>query len=252
MKTFIGAVRELTSETASSASTLADYPSTSTYAGSQFITVTVTRDDDTTTTPTATSTSEVALITDGSFTTSSSMTLVYVYTRSTTEASSPTSQTLSSSHGVSDLSAGAIAGIVIGSLLFLILLVLAFFCSSRGFARKKRRETSLPIDKAGPVCSTIPTTGPPPQELATQYNQSKTDGRAKPTNATGSHLYPAELQAGSTTELTASVRKGRPPGAGHLSPDGRGDTISDEGSGGYLGSGSWETVSSDGVPGRSK
>lgn len=222
---------------------------------------------------TPTVSSESALITDSPNTVSSDLTLVYVFTKSATDDSSSSSASSSSSTGNSHagLSTGAIAGIVIGSVILLIFLVLVVFCTSRGFARKRRREEAslhhsqhLPsrashaapgsYHKARSQRSTAYSASPPPQELATQFNRLKVDGRGRPVEVLGSYKHPVELQAGSTADLVAHARKGSRPPAGsgksgvasvtYLMPSRRGDDVSsDAGSGGCLSPGTWETES---------
>ncbi|ROW06704.1 hypothetical protein VPNG_06695 [Cytospora leucostoma] len=193
MARVIGGVQGLTWVTASTTRNPQDHVTT----------ITVTEEESTgTTTPTLTS--ESGLVTAAAGTASSSMTLVYVYTESYARTL-PTSPSSSSRHHVSGLPPGAIAGIVIGSVMFLIILILIVFCSSRRFARRKRLEASLSTDTTGLARSrvmfssgrtTIASTGPPPQELATQFNKHEIDGKDRPIEVVGSPLYPAELQAG--------------------------------------------------------
>lgn len=213
---------------------------------------TVTQGQNTSATPTATF--ETSLITSPPTAASSSITVVFVYSSSVIASSSSSSS--SSSQHVSALSPGVIAGIVIGSLAFLIGLITIVFCASRRFARKKRRETSLHMantsrtpsyHQARPVRPRDPA-----QELATQYNQLDIGGRDRPFEMAGSHLHPVELQAGSMTDLAAYPWKGSPPGVKSLSPGVRGDeaAVSDGGgSGEYLHPKSWETASSAAVSG---
>lgn len=199
MGTVIGGVQGLTWVTASTTRNPQDHVTT----------ITVTEDESTgTTTPTPTPTPaptpESGLVTAAAGTASSAMTLVYVYTESFAKTL-PTSPPSSSRHHVSSLPPGAIAGIVIGAVMLLITLILIVFCSSRHFARRRRLEASLSTDKTGLARSrlmfssgrtTIASTGPPPQELATQFNKHEMDGKGRPTEVVGSPLYPAELQAG--------------------------------------------------------
>lgn len=222
------------------------YTSMTSNAGSQIVTVTVTQGA-----PTATS--GASLITTAPA--SSSEVLVYIYPTSVTESSSPTSS--SSSDHVSGLSPGVIAGIVIGSLAFLIILILTVFCTSRIFARRKRQESSLYTANASRVPSyqhqpKSVQSRDPPHELATQYNQLEMGGRGRPFEMVGSHLHPAELQAGNTTDLPTHLWK-IPPDGGYLSASGheKGAVSDGRGSGECLSPG-WETVSSDCVSGNTQ
>ncbi|KAL1867288.1 hypothetical protein Daus18300_006407 [Diaporthe australafricana] len=215
--------------------------------------------------------SESALITDNPNTVSCDLTLVYVFTKSATDESSSSSASSSTGSSRSGLSTGAIAGIVIGSIIFLIFLVLVVFCTSRRFARKRRREeTSLhhsehhpsrasrappsSYHKAQSQRSTVYSPSSPPQELATQFNRLQVDGRGRPVEVLGSYKHPVELQAGSTADLVAHVRKGGRPPAGlgksgaasviYIMPARSGDDIRSEGiSGRCLSPGTWETES---------
>lgn len=72
---------------------------------------------------------------------SSTMSLIYIYSAATTEAQ-PT--TTSSSDSSDHLAGGAIAGIVVGCVAFLILLALGLFCYSRMIARQRRGERAAP------------------------------------------------------------------------------------------------------------
>lgn len=211
------------------------------------LTVTITRDDAAASSISSTVSSESVLITDTPNTVSSDLTLVYVFTKSATEGSSSSGS--SSGSNSSGLSTGAIAGIVIGSVILLIALVLVVFCTSRRFARKRRREeaslhpsnhhrtshaapSTSSYHQARSMRSTI-YSGPssPPQEL---------DGRGRPIEVLGSYTYPVELHGGSTTDLVAQVWKGaRSPavprkdedGVIYIMPARRGDdVISDAGS----------------------
>lgn len=243
--------------------------SLATPSSNTILTVTITRDDAATSiTPTVSS--ESALITDTRNTVSSDLTLVYVFTKSATEGSSSSGS--SSGSKPSGLSSGAIAGIVIGSVILLIFLVLVVFCTSRRFARKRRREVASlhPSDhhrmsraapsstshhKARSQRSTIYSSpASPPQELATHFNRLEVDGRGKPIEVLGSYKHPVELHGGSTTDLVAHVWKGaRSPavprkdegGVIYIVPARRGDdVISDTGSMVCLSPpGTWETVS---------
>lgn len=271
MGTIIGGAQGLTTESA--------YP-TSSNANAQYITVTVTQNESegegggtSSITPTSTAISDSGLVTAAPSTASSSMTLVYIYTQPTTASSphrTPSSSSLTSGRHVSGLSPGAIAGIVIGSLAFLIILVFLVFCSSRGFARKKRRETLLHTGTSAGRSARSDYSKPrsvllrgPPQELATQFNQLEIDGRGRPTEVVGSHLHPAELQATSMTDMAAAYTwKGKPPppppspdvAVACLSPGGRGKEVFSEGgrSERHLDPGSWETVSSATVSGKTQ
>ncbi|POS75752.1 hypothetical protein DHEL01_v205862 [Diaporthe helianthi] len=195
------------------------------------LTVTITRDDVATSSITPTVSSESALITDSPNTISSDLTLIYVFTKSATDESSSSGS--SSGSTPSGLPPGVIAGIVIGSIILLIVLVLLVFCTSRRFARKKRQEkaslhpsTQHRTSRAAPSNttrkshagrslhspSTVQSPKSPPQELATHFNRLGVDGRGKPVEVLGSYIHPAELHAGSTTDLAAQVWKGtRPP-----------------------------------------
>lgn len=234
-------------------------------SSSRILTVTITRDD----AATSTLSSESALITDSPNTVSSDLTLVYVFTKSATEGSSSSGS--SSGSNPSGLSTGAIAGIVIGSIILLIVLVLVVFCTSRRFARKRRREEKSlhPSDhhrtsRAAPSNSsyhqarsqrsTAYSSPSPPQELATHFNRLKVDGRGRPVEVLGSYKHPVELHAGSTTDLVAHVWKGpRSPAVPrkdegsviYIMPARRGDDIiSDAGSAVCLSPpGTWETES---------
>lgn len=68
---------------------------------------------------------------------SSTMSLIYIYSAATTEARPTSTSSSSSSH---DLPSGAIAGIVVGCVAFLVLLALGLFCYSRKIARTRRSE----------------------------------------------------------------------------------------------------------------
>lgn len=236
-------------------------------SSSRILTVTITRDD----AATSTLSSESVLITDTPNTVSSDLTLVYVFTKSATEGSSSSGS--SSGSNPSGLSTGAIAGIVIGSIILLIVLVLVVFCTSRSFARKRRREErSLhPSDhhrtsRAAPSSSSYHHQArsqrstvyspplSPPQELATHFNRLEVGGRGRPVEVMGSYKHPVELHGGSTTDLVAHVWKGsRSPtvprkDAGsviYIMPARRGDDIiSDAGSARCLSPpGTWETES---------
>ncbi|KAH8776379.1 hypothetical protein F5883DRAFT_246490 [Diaporthe sp. PMI_573] len=233
------------------------------------LTVTITRDD---AAASSTVSSESVLITDTPNTISSDLTLVYVFTKSATDESSSSGS--SSGSNPSGLSTGAIAGIVIGSILLLIVLVLVVFCTSRRFARKRRREvaslhpsTHHRTSRAAPSNSksnsshhaarsqrsTVYSPKSPPQELATHFNRLEVDGRGKPVEVLGSYVHPAEMHADSTTDLVAQLRKGaRPPaprkdedGVIYIMPARRGDdAISDAGSAVCLSPPvTWETAS---------
>lgn len=100
----------------------------------------------TTTTPTATGQATVVTVTVGASqtadsggddTVSSTMSLIYIYSAATTEAQPTASSSSSDSH---HLAGGAIAGIVVGCVAFLVLLALGLFCYSRKIARKRRRQ----------------------------------------------------------------------------------------------------------------
>lgn len=225
------------------------YTSISSYADAQIVTVTVTHGASPATS------SGTSLITAAAA--SSSLAVVYIYPTSVTEPSSPksTSSSSSSSDHNSSLSPGVVAGIVIGSLAFLIALILIVFCTSRKFARRKRRETSLDATKTSRTPSDqhqpkSVRSQDPPHELATQYNQLEMGSRGRPFEMVGSHLYPAELQAGSTTDLSTRVWK-LPPGKDYISPGGQEERAVSHGGacGGYLSPGTWETVSSGGESG---
>lgn len=200
------------------------------------------------------------------------MTLIYVFTKSATDESSSSGS--SSGSTPSGLPPGVIAGIVIGSIILLIVLVLLVFCTSRRFARKKRQEkaslhpsTQHRTSRAAPSNttrkshagrslhspSTVQSPKSPPQELATHFNRLGVDGRGKPVEVLGSYIHPAELHAGSTTDLAAQVWKGtRPPaprkdevGVIYFMPDRRADDITSDGVSAVCLSppGTWETES---------
>lgn len=237
-------------------------------SSNSILTVTITRDD---VTASSTVSSESVLITDSPPTTvSSDLTLVYVFTKSATDESSSSGS--SSSSKPSGLSPGVIAGIVIGSIILLIVLVLLVFCTSRRFARKKRQEEASlhpsaqhRMSRAAPskssyhaarslrTPSTMYSPKSPPQELATHFNRLEVDGRGKPVEVLGSYIHPAELHAGSTTDLVAQVWRGASPppprkdevGVIYIRPARRGDDItSDAGSAVCLSPpGTWETES---------
>lgn len=216
---------------------------------SQVVTVTVTEGA-------STATSGASLITAAP--SSSSMAVVYIYPTSITDGSSPTSLPPSSSNQVSGLSPGVIAGIVIGSLAFLITLTLIVFCASRRFAKRKRRETSLYTTKASRETSyqhqhMSVRSRDPPHELATQYNELEMVGRGRPYEMVGSYLHPVELQAGSTTDLPTHVWK-KPPDGVYLKPGGQEEGANSDrgGSGEYLNPGAWETMSSGGESGNTQ
>lgn len=101
----------------------------STVADSGVVTVTVT--------PTATIASAATTLADNADTTSSTMSLIYIYSAATTAAQPTSTSSSSANHG---LSGGAIAGIVVGSVVFLALLAISLFCYSRSIARRKRSE----------------------------------------------------------------------------------------------------------------
>lgn len=257
--------------TMTTTSSLSLTESLATPSSNTILTVTITRDDAATSiTPTVSS--ESALITDTRNTVSSDLTLVYVFTKSATEGSSSSGS--SSGSKPSGLSSGAIAGIVIGSVILLIFLVLVVFCTSRRFARKRRREvaslqpsdhhnrtsraapSSTSYHKARSQRSTIYSSpASPPQELATHFNRLEVDGRGKPIEVLGSYKHPVELHGGSTTDLVAHVWKGARPspavprkddgGVIYFVPGRRGDdVISDAGSTVCLSPpATWETVS---------
>lgn len=238
----------------------------------RILTVTITRDDASASSITPTVSSESVLITDTPATVSSDLTLVYVFTKSATDESSSSSGSSSGSKR-SGLSTGAIAGIVIGSVILLIVLVLVVFCTSRRFARKRRREEAslhtstqhrmsraTPSNKSYHAARSQRSTvyspkspQSPPQELATHFNRLEVDGRGRPVEVLGSYVHPAELHAGSTTDLVAQIRKGgRPPaprkdevGVIYIMPARRGDDIVSEASSARCLSppGTWETES---------
>lgn len=239
-------------------------------SSSTILTVTITRDDAATSAITSTLSSESVLITDTPTTVSSDLTLVYVFTKSATEGSSSSGS--SSGSNPSGLSSGAIAGIVIGSVILLIALILVVFCTSRRFARKRRREEASlhPSDhhrtsRAAPNTSSYhqarsqrstiySSPSSPPQELATHFNRLEVDGRGRPVEVLGSYKHPVELHGGSTTDLVAHVWKGsRSPAVPrkdegsviYIIPARRGDDIiSDAGSARCLSPpGTWETES---------
>ncbi|ROW03404.1 hypothetical protein VSDG_01432 [Cytospora chrysosperma] len=219
MGSIIGGVLDQITETG-------DYASTSSNADVQLVTATVTQGENTSATPTATF--ETSLITSPPTVASSSITVVFVYSSSII-ASSSSSSSSSSGQQVSSLSPGVIAGIVIGSLAFLIGLITIVFCASRRFARKKRRETPLHMANASraPSYHQAKPVRPrdPAQELATQYNQLEIGGRGRPFEVAGSYLHPVELQASSMTDLAAYPWKGSPPGWGVSPPYIMGDDI---------------------------
>ncbi|KAG8170063.1 hypothetical protein KVR01_000808 [Diaporthe batatas] len=231
------------------------------------LTVTITRDD---IAASSTVSTEAALITDSPNTVSSDLTLVYVFTKSATDESSSSGS--SSGSRPSGLSPGIIAGIVIGAIILLILLVLLVFCTSRRFARKKRQEvaslhpsTHHRTSRVAPSNSsyhagrslrsphTVSSPKSPPQELATHFNRLEFDGRGKPAEVVGSYIHPAELHAGSTTDLVAQLWRGASPppprkdevSVVYVRPKRRGDDITlDENSAVCLSPpGTWETES---------
>jgi hypothetical protein len=259
----------MTTTTSSLSSTQSLAPSSS----SSILTVTITRDDAAASiTPSVSS--ESVLITDTPNTISSDLTLVYVFSKSASDDSS--SSRSPSGSNPPDLSAGAIAGIVIGAILLLIVLVLVVFCTSRRFARKRRREeaslrpsTQQRASRAAPSNSSYPAArsqrstiyppnsppNSPPQELATHFNRLEADGRGKPAEVLGSYVHPAELHAGSQTDLVARARKGPSPpaprkdegegGVIYIMPPGRGDDVTSEAGSAVCLSppGTWETAS---------
>lgn len=86
-----------------------------------------------------TSTTAASDANSGLETTSSTLSLVYIYSMSST--AEPTDAASSSNHSQSsNISGGAIAGIVVGSIALLAILALSLFCCSRRVARKKRAE----------------------------------------------------------------------------------------------------------------
>lgn len=90
---------------------------------------------------------------------SSTMSLIYIYSAATTEAQATSTSSSDSSH---DLAGGAIAGIVVGCVAFLVLLALGLFCYSRKIARKRRGEraasTIQPLQHSSSRQSSLPTT----------------------------------------------------------------------------------------------
>lgn len=88
-----------------------------------------------TVTPTVTATSDPTAPAVPADTTSSTLSLIYIYS-----ASSIAEPTAAASSGSRHISGGAIAGIVVGSVAFLVILALALFCYSRNVARKRRAE----------------------------------------------------------------------------------------------------------------
>ncbi|KUI69919.1 hypothetical protein VM1G_05215 [Cytospora mali] len=248
MSTIISDVQALTTETASFTSVSNDYVATSSTIDDQLVTATVSQGFSTSTTPTATSGSN--LITAAPGTASSSVTVVLVFTA--TETSSSNSPSSVSHNNASGLSPGAITGIVIGSLACLVFFILVVFCSSRRFAKKKRRETQLLTVNAAPQLKPMRPRDPSQaHEMATHYNQLEVDGRGKTFEMVGSHLHPAELQAGSMADMEAHEWKEGPPGVSYPSPDVQGGeaAFDGKGSGEYLGPGSWETMSLAGMSG---
>lgn len=88
-----------------------------------------------TVTPTITATADATAPATPADTTSSTLSLIYIYS-----ASSVAEPTAAASGSSRDISGGAIAGIVVGSVAFLVILALALFCYSRNVARKRRAE----------------------------------------------------------------------------------------------------------------
>lgn len=88
-----------------------------------------------TVTPTVTATSDPSAAVVPADTTSSTLSLIYIYS-----ASSVAEPTAAASDDSTDISGGAIAGIVVGSVAFLVILAFALFCYSRNVARKRRAE----------------------------------------------------------------------------------------------------------------
>ncbi|KAK2599365.1 hypothetical protein N8I77_011126 [Diaporthe amygdali] len=212
-----------TTSSVSSNENLASASSSLSSSLDRVLTVTITRADAATSAIASTVSSETALITDSPNTVSSDLTLVYVFTKSATDSSSSSGSSTGSSP--SGLSSGAIAGIVIGSVISLIFLVLLVFCTSRRFARKRRREEASlhhsdyrkshaapsSYHQARSQRSTIYSPKSPPQkpqELATHFNRLEVDGRGRPVEVLGSYKHPIELHGGSTTDLVAHVWKG--------------------------------------------
>lgn len=72
-------------------------------------------------------------------TTSSTLSLIYIYSASTVAEPTSAASTDSTERRISG---GAIAGIVVGSVAFLVILALALFCYSRHVARRRRAEFS--------------------------------------------------------------------------------------------------------------
>lgn len=207
-------------------------------------------------------------------TTSSTLSLIYIYSASTT--AEPTAAASSTTDSGSSIGGGAIAGIVVGSVAFLVILALALFCYSRNVARKRRAEmaslhpsaptatsrahsrattavgqggtemtgtgggnsqyarsmgarsaaTATPADSRSvarvksPENDFLPSI--PPQELPTPHNrpeleasrgsarvvyQKKRQPKPGVSEVYGSHVYPVELQADSTTSLMGAVQQ---------------------------------------------
>lgn len=90
-----------------------------------------------TVTPTVTATADSNVPDE---TTSSTLSLIYIYSASTVAEPTSAAASTESTDDSRRISGGAIAGIVVGSVAFLVILALALFCYSRHVARKRRAE----------------------------------------------------------------------------------------------------------------
>lgn len=246
---------------------------------------------------TVTVTPTVTAGSDPEETTSSTLSLIYIYSASTT--AEPTAAA-SPSGKSSSIGGGAIAGIVVGSVAFLMIVAFALFCCSRNLARKRRAEiaslhpsrntapsrayshATTAVGQSGTEMThrsggggggnsqyarsvgarsaaaasadkpsvvrvkspkhDFPTAGSP-QELPTLHNRPELDGsrgvarlvyhQKKPrpgvSEVYGSNVYPAELQAESTTHLMEAIQQAKTSGRGRDR-----DRDTETGSDGYL------------------
>lgn len=71
---------------------------------------------------------------------SSTLSLIYIYSTSTSSEPTEVASSPSRTKSHHQVSGGAIAGIVVGSVAFIIILALSLFCYSRHVARKRRAE----------------------------------------------------------------------------------------------------------------